>query len=279
MKQTAATRLIEFRPYPNRAERCIIGLIAFRSDGGVRAHLTANLRKVSAMDPSCDVQTLREGMDRIARDLERVREMLPIYEDGFGPLRLARAEGFVTFDREEEYEEGIQWALRVAADPLAVRQLRERTATSRLFIELKTVFGGLGWMARLGQGINDRVIVPRYPISSDEGLSIDFAVRTNGEYLMQTVDFRSPHHIGQRRSEAQAKALALGIAPQLSSIPVHSYFLVAGSNTDEAKRAIRLAERMCDRIYVHESRADMNDLMDRLNSVMGQPPLELALPH
>ena len=276
MKHRATTRLIEFHPYPQRNERCALGLLAFRHDGSVRAHLAHNLRKVRAMDPSCDIEALRVGLERMAEALADDMTALPMYVDGFGALRIAPSEGYVTYSSDDEYEAAIRWALGVGAEPVAAQSLRERAPISRLFLEVKGVFHTLGWLAKMGQGIEDHVIVPRFALSADEGLSVDFALKNTAMHYLQTVDFRSSHQATQRRTEAQAKALALGLAEQLIQHPLHAqrYFVVAGAGEPDAKRTIKMAERVCEHVFAHESRQDMDELISILGRSMGQPPLE-----
>ena len=276
MKHRATTRLIEFHPYPQRNERCALGLLAFKHDGSVRVHLAHNLRKVRAMDPSCDVEALRAGLEKMANSLAIDALTLPLYIDGFGALRVAPSEGYVTYSNDEEYEVAIRWALDVGAEPGAAQSLRERAPISRLFLEVKGVFHSFGWLADMGQGIEDHVIVPRFSLSADEGLSVDFALKNTSMHYLQTVDFRSAHHVAQRRTEAQAKALALGLAEQLIQHPLHAkrYFVVAGSSEPDAKRTIKMAERVCEYVFAHESRQDMEDLMSLLAQAMGQSPIE-----
>ena len=276
MKHRATTRLIEFHPYPQRNERCALGLLAFRHDGSVRAHLAHNLRKVRAMDPSCDIEALRVGLERMAEALADDMTALPMYVDGFGALRIAPSEGYVTYSSDDEYEAAIRWALGVGAEPVAAQSLRERAPISRLFLEVKGVFHTLGWLAKMGQGIEDHVIVPRFALSADEGLSVDFALKNTAMHYLQTVDFRSSHQATQRRTEAQAKALALGLAEQLIQHPLHAqrYFVVAGAGEPDAKRTIKMAERVCEHVFAHESRQDMDELISILGRAMEQPPLE-----
>lgn len=276
MKHRATTRLIEYHPYPQRNERCALGLLAFKHDGCVKAHLAHNLRKVRAMDPSCEVEALRSGVERIAAALTDDPTLLPMYLDGFGVLRVAPSEGYVSYSSDEEYEAAIRWALDVGAEPAAARDSRERAPVSRLFLEVKGVFHTLGWLAKVGQGIDDHVIVPRFTMSPEEGLSVDFALKNTVMHCLQTVDFRSAHHAAQRRIEAQAKALALGLAEQLIPQPLHAqrYFVIAGTGELDARRTIRLVERVCEHVFAHESRQDMDELMSILSRAMGQPPLE-----
>jgi hypothetical protein len=187
---------------------------------------------------------------------------------------VAPTPGYLSYSDGAEYEAAVRWALDVAAEPAVARVSQERAPTSRLFLELKNVFGNFGWLAKLGQGINDHVIVPRYPLSLDEGLLVDFALKNSAMHYLQTVDYRASHHVSLRRTEAQAKALALGLAQQLVPEPYlpQRYFLIAGSHESEAKRTIKLAERVCEHVYAHESASDMQNLLDTISHAMGQDP-------
>lgn len=274
MSEQAITRIVEYVPYPHRNERVAIGLIAFLPNGRVRAHLATALRKVSAVDPSCDIEALREGLDGIASELTTQPAHLDLYVSGVGPLRVAPTAGFITFDTSEDYDRAIRWALDVVAEPVRSQEQRERASVSRLFLEMKSVFAAHDWLAKPGQDIHDHRIVPRYALSPEEGLTLDFALKNGALHALQTTDFRVASHVNQRRVEAQAKVLTLGVAPQLIGAGrAQGLLVVAGSEQPEAKRVIRLAERVADRIFVHESSRDMQDMMDLLAEAMGQPPL------
>lgn len=116
--QKATTRLIEYVPYRHRNERVAIGLIATLPSGEVRAHLAMNLTKVSAVHPSCDIEALRSGMQGIACELSKEPDLIDRYVSGFGAIRFAISQGFITFNSPEDYERAIQWSLNIAADPI-----------------------------------------------------------------------------------------------------------------------------------------------------------------
>lgn len=274
MSDRATTRLVEYVPYSHRNERVAIGLLVTLPDGQVRAHLARSLRKVSAVDPSCHIEALREGVGRLAAELSREPELLPLHLSGVGPVRLAPSEGFISFDSKDSYDRAVQWALDVAAEPVNPKTTRERMPISRLFLDMKQVFGAHGWLAKPGEGLGDHRIVPRYFLSVEEGLSLDFALQNGALHCLQTADFRHATHVAQRRTEVQAKALTLGLADQLSGAPqTQRIFVIAGVHEPEARRSIRVAERVADHVFAHESPQDMQTLLDLLAQAMGQPPL------
>lgn len=270
MTSIAHTRLVTFQPYPHRAEQCALGVLVFLPGGEVQAHLASQLRKAKAMDPACNIDDLREGLHNVAREIELHPSVLPLYETGVGSIRISRAQGMLQFHDDASLQEAVRWTLAVSAEPHKPAPSRERASVSRLFVEIKNAFNAYGWLAQPGQSIQDHKIMPRYPLSADEGLTVDFALKNGALNCIQTVDYRN--HPEQRRVEANAKLLTLGFASQFAD-KAKRYAVIAGTENPEAKTAIRLAERVADEILVHESADDMNRLFGFITTAMGQPPL------
>lgn len=281
----AITHLIEYHPYQLRNERCAIGLLVIFPDGQVRAHLCRNLRKVKAMHPATDLDELRDVVDKLALDLSEDRELLAIYLAGpVGGVVLNPRAGYITFATQDEYEASVSWALGYMAEPVAAKPKRDRLPTSRLYLEIKNVFATMGWMAQPSQGIQDHRILPRYQLSAEEGLSVDFALLNTCMHYLQTADFRSASNPTQRRHEVQAKWFALTLAAQLtpaeiSGSGVERYVVIAGGDTEEGAKAIKAVHRVTDHVFVNESAQDMRDLMDIYADAMGQPPLPSFATH
>ncbi len=275
----ATTHLLEYRPYPMRNECCAIGFLALLPDGDVRMHLAENLRKVKHMHPACDLQELRERLDALARELRDDRELLALYlSSPVGPLAVCPAGGAIRFESEDEYQMGVQWTLAYMVNPTASKARRERPATSRLFVELKTFFAGMGWLAGMGDDIRAHRIVPRYSLSQEEGVSVDFALLNSSMHYLQTADFRTVSNVSQKRQEVQSKWFALGLAPQLlpaemAAHGIRRYAVVAGTDTDEGRKAMKVAVRVSDNIFAAESHQDMEELAGLYAEAMGQDPL------
>ena len=279
----AVTHILQYHPYRLRNERCAIGILSLRPDGDVRVHLANNLRKVRALNPNVNLSELRDGLDKLAHDIKNDPGLLRLYlQDGAGPLRLCPAAGHISYDSEDQYSQGVRWSLEYGAEPaLQRRSGAQREPTSRLYLEVKTYFGTMGWLAALGQGIRDHRILPRYSLSRDEGLGVDFALLNSSMHYVQTVDMRPTSNATHKRQEAQSKWFALGLAgaltpADLSGQGIQGYALVAGSDTEEGKKAIRAAERVANAgVFVHESTADMDAFMAIMARAMHQEPLQV----
>lgn len=277
----AATHIIEYRPYRMRNECCAVGLLCLLPDGDVQVRLANNLRKVRALQPSANLQDLRDGLEQLAADLKSDPELLPFYlKDGVGPIRLSHRAGALRYRTQEEFEDGVRWALSYAADPVANKVQRERQPLSRLFVEMKNYFGDMGWLAGTGQGIRDHRILARYPLSAEEGLGVDFALLNSAMHYVQTADMRSVSNPTQKRHEVQSKWFALGLADALTPANltgdgIKRYAVIAGSDTDEGKKAIRAAHRVANAgVFVHESGQDMEELIGIFAKAMHQEQLK-----
>ncbi len=260
-------RLIQYQPYEHRNECCAVGLFVFNSDKKVTLYTAPNLKKVKSMDPACDLEALREGLQRVALELQESPEAIAIYEQGFGGIKLAKSDGFISHRNQEEFDRAIQWALKVSVEPRVAYTKKGRQPVSRLYLEVKNIFSDLGWLAKPSQSIADHKIIPRFSLSVDEGLTVDFALKNGAMNCLQTIDYR--HNTSAKQTEAQAKLLTLGYSHQLFA-GAKAYAVIAGSSEPEAKSGLKLAERTADDIFIHESSEDMGRLMNRISTAMGQ---------
>lgn len=268
--KTASVHVVEFVPYPHRNERCAVGVLV-RTEDGWQARPATSLRKARALDPACDPQTLRDGLAAIAQEISAAPAALTLYQAGVNGIRVGIGEGRIDYRDADELERGIQWVLATAVQPIAVPASRQREPVSRLFVSVKQAFDSYRWLASSQQTIADHRIVVRYPLVRDEGVVVDFALANGALHCMQTIDWR--HNAAQRRTEANAKLLALGMAEALTHQDTRRYALVAGVDADEARPSMRLAERVCSDVFVHESSSDMQRLFSTLAHAMGQQPI------
>ncbi len=267
----AEIHLIEFVPYAHRNERCAVGILCLHPNGNVTAHPAQSLRKARAIDPACDVEALRGGLHVVAREIQEDISALPLYAQGSpSGIVISPHGGYITYESDEDFAKQIEWALAVGVEPDRAVVQRERLAVSRLFVEIKSVFDSLGWLAKPMQSIEDHRIVPRYSIARDEGLTVDFGLRNGALHCIQTIDYR--HNAAAHRIEANAKLLTLGFAKQFDPA-AKGYAVIAGEDSKEARAALRLAERTSADLFMHDQPADMDRLLTILSDAMGQPAL------
>lgn len=276
----AATHLIEYHPYRYRNECCAVGLLVLLPGKEVQVHLAENLRKVRAMHPAVELDTLRDELLALGAKLTRDPDLLSLYlHDPIGPLRICSSAGHIDYAHSDDLQAGIKWALSYMVEPVRAPAQRERLSVSRLYIELKNYFSDMGWLATLGQSIHDHKIVPRYSLSSEEAINVDFALRNTAMHYLQTADFRTSSNPTQKRHEVQAKWFALGLAGSLTPLDligsgVKTYAVIAGSDTEEGRKAIKVAHRVAQAgVFVSESSADMEELLAIYARAMNQEPM------
>lgn len=276
----AITHLIEYHPYRYRNECCAIGLLVLLPGGEVQVHLAENLRKVRAMHPAVELDVLRDDLLGLGAKLSQEPELLPFYLHApAGPLKLAANAGHIDYAHADELQAGIKWALGYMVEPVRAPAQRERPSVSRLYVELKNYFADMGWLAALGQSIHDHRIIPRYSLSSEEAINVDFALRNTSMHYLQTADFRTASNPTQKRHEVQAKWFALGLAGSLTPLDlvgsgVKTYAVIAGSDTEEGRKAIKVAHRVAQTgVFVSESSSDMEELLAIYARAMNQEPM------
>ena len=276
----AITHLIEYHPYRYRNECCALGLLLLLPGKEVQVHLAENLRKVRAMHPAVELDTLRDELLALGAKLTRDPDLLSLYLNApIGPLRISSSAGYIDYAHSDDLQAGIKWALGYMVEPVRAPAQRERLSVSRLYVELKNYFSDMGWLASLGQSIHDHRIIPTYSLSSEEEINVDFALRNTAMHYLQTADFRTASNPTQKRHEVQAKWFALGLAGSLTPLDlvgsgVKTYAVIAGSDTDEGRKAIKVAHRVAQAgVFVSESSTDMEELLAIYARAMKQEPM------
>jgi hypothetical protein len=265
--------VIRHYPVAHRSEHVNIGVLVFCGGPQVVVRMGANLRKLKALDPSVDVESVHSQEEAIpaliaqfgAQTEDDIRSIFGM----LGPWRLASETGQFGYHDSVSFEDGVRWALGMAVDPVKVQVTPSRQPTSKLFLDLKRTFEAQGW---LGRDIERHQIVARYPLLKDEGLTAEFALKNGVFQVVETVDFRSASNIHTKRGEAQAKALVMNMASEVDP-DAKTFAVVAGSDMDEAKPTIKLLERIATDIFIYESHHDMDKMFGHISNALHRPQL------
>lgn len=260
--------VVSHYPHPNRTEHVCIGIVVFRHDGEVRAHFGDDLRKLRAIDPRANLEKVRSW----ERELPELVRGMPIeaahrFLQHFGTWRLSETLGAFRYDSEAQYQARVQNALLSLVAP-ADRPTTQREPKSRLHVDLKQTFQVKGW---LGRDIEAHQIVSRYPIGPE--VSAEFALKNGRLHVIETLDLRTAN-TSQKRTEAQAKALAFHMATRLDEHAAR-YAVMAGMTSPLANGARDLLAEYADRVYSWESPSDMSSLFSTLSQAIGRPEIPL----
>jgi hypothetical protein len=269
----AITYLINYQPYPARAEHCTLGALVFAQDGPARVHLAHNLKKAKALDPQANLEALRESLIALAKEVTIRPGSWEVFRTGLAGIRFSQDAGFFSYADPDEYERQVQWLLQTAAEPRSVQSRKLYQSKSRLFVELKSSFKSFGWLGEKPEDIEDHKVVTYYPVVADQGLSAEFAMKNGRLHLVETVDFRSGV-VSAKRMEARGKALVFDAAKE-QEIQTQCTVVVAAQDYAEIQASMNLLNRYADRVAVYDSVTDMQSLFGDWAKAMNRPMLTM----
>lgn len=268
----AITYIISYQPYAMRSENCAIGAVVFKDNGSAKVHLGAQLKKVVALDPAINLVKLRSDLAALSETLNN-KDTWDVYKRGFGPFRFSEKAGYFMFSSEEEYEFAIESLLHLSVEPRKQHSLIRRKPQSRLFVDLKNAFKGYGWLGKNIEEIEKRKIVTHYPISIEDQLYAEFAIKDKKFHLIETVDFRTGK-LSSKKIEAQGKALVFDIAKDVEPLS-EGTIIVAANDFQEIKSSMKILKRYATNVAAFDSPTDMNYLFKIWAKAMGRPELPL----
>jgi hypothetical protein len=274
----AKTAIIKYQPYTTRDENCALGILAFLESGEIKLHLVSDLKKAVALNPNESVSALRDNINLTVDYLNENKGAWEAYKSGFGHLRFSAGEGYFHYENDEEYDRAVKWHLDMSATPATPdKRAKHKTPATRLFSELKRSFESYGWMGKSLQDIDKHKLVTHYPISSDEDISAEFALKNGVLRLVETIDFR----VGEtsaKRHEARGKALVFDIAKDINK-KTNCTVVVGGTDLAESKSTLKMLNRYADKVISFESTADMRSLFKDIGVATGRPMLEMPVAH
>jgi len=267
MRQIAYYAVLKFQPYPNRTEHANYGLVVFPPDGGARVFIPSRLRKIRAMFPLADIRSLQEQEETIPDLLAG----LPLDEavDLLNAVSVLQDEqvrnlGRFEFADQKEFNRNVQLALasqvEASASPRNVRESR-----TRLFTDVRTTFRHLGILAPPGEQIPDHQVIEHYVPDPQADVRVEFALQNGQLRLAQTVDLRadSAGISNSAKAGAYSKAFAMDYASKvLETSALKTYAIVAGSDTEAAKKVMAALERTTSNVLAWESDQDMRTFFD-----------------
>lgn len=269
----ATTYIINYQPYPARAEHCSVGALVFGDDGKARAHLATNLRKLKALDPQTSVEILHDSLKWLVAEINKHPSAWAAFQHGFSSLRFSKEAGYFQYETVTDYDKHVKWLLSVSAEPRSAKLGEIRRPKSRLFIELRNTFKAYGWLGESAQDINNHQVVTNYPVSIDEDLSAEFAMKNGILHLTETVDFRAGVS-SSKRMEARGKALVFDSAKEQNNSTACTV-IVAAADYMEIKGSMKMLGRYADRVAAYDSTFDMQSLFADWAKAMNRPMLPM----
>lgn len=274
MISTARYAILKLQPYPNRTEHVNYGVVAFLPEGGVQVQLASSfgLRKVKAFYPAVDLRALQEQEESLV-DLvgDAPMEDALMLLNSICVLKDQQVAGLGKFNysSEEDFQKHIQLALRSQVE-LNASPRRTKELKSRLFTDVRSKFKEIGILAKTKGELPDHQVVEHYSPDSENDVRIEFALQNGSLRLAQTIDLRAGTLAS--RNNAFSKAYAMDYAGKvLDESALATYVIVAGSDTDAAKKVMSALAKTTDNVLSWESKSDMEDFFVEWAIASGKP--------
>lgn len=273
--KTAKFGVLRYQPYPNRTEHINIGIVTF-SDDGLRVHLAKNLRKLKSFDPQADLLAMRDQESEIPKLFkDMTNEQAHVLLQNFGAWRIPTELGFFSYSNEEDYFLWVDRMLESTSEPRNKSRSIDRPIKSKLSIDLKNTFNGLGWIGKKTSDINHDKIVTHYPVSIDDDVYAEFALKNGKLNIIETVDFRHISNITNKRQETQSKALIFNLAEMLEQEKgTNNIVIVAANDYKDVKPMMNLLGRYAT-IKAWDSQSDMDGFFSHVAKALHKPMLEM----
>lgn len=199
--------IIRLCPDERRGEVVNIGICVF-GEARLDVRVLASMRKVQALRGDIDVAALYELPQHIndwAKGVTGTTEQYELLRD-FGMISLSEPGAF--FATDASYETAVAGLMDKLVVPTAPRhskigEMHLASRVRRLFDREKMLGGDI-------EDIKRHLVVPRYPISEEKELWVDFALKNAVYHVTETIDFRVKRGIrGIKKKEAGSVALTL----------------------------------------------------------------------
>ena len=245
-------------------------------EGGVRVHIASGLKKIRAMYPLAEIESLRTQEHSIPElignaSLSAALAILNVMR--IVPDQKINALGCFQFSDEKEYQWHVNLALNSQVEPSSAKQ-QSREPKSRLFMDVRTRFKALGILAKSKGELPDHQVVEYYTPDPQADVKVEFALQNGILRLAQTIDLRADAAAisSIHKQSAYSKAFAMEYAGKvLERSALESYVIVAGTHTDAAKKVMASIERSADHVLAWESAADMQSFFGDWAKASGKP--------
>lgn len=269
--KTAHYSLITMRPNPERLDTLCVGVaILAESEWIIRVLPTSE--KLLAVDrayPITKLQNTAEGLRRFFSNCKNLYDARQMLFSNKSAVSVHEFEGVFVYETDEQFAVQVnaimcESVLPIAA-PLAALSNNKKEKT-RIRTKLRKRFEDAGIFSRETDGINDHKVVANYPVSLEQGLNAEFALKNSVMHLTETLDFGVSDDLMRNKNwEAQAKCLTLRVALEKFGKDTQRHIILAGSSIEHAARSVNLLST-AGTLYMLESSTDMANYFDKIES-------------
>lgn len=262
--------LLRVQPDPIRGESLNVGVAVF-VDGKIIARTDVDPMRLRAFDPNLAAlpiwSNLQQDIEGIAVQVRSIdtqhyllKSMLaPVYADQkLGELLLEEGEGI-----EERIEQLMQRLIRRPVALARAPRLGKETKASKLHGHLRDWFKAANIYSRKVADLSNHRIVPDFPISANNDLYAEFALKNGVVHIIETLDFRGHEKVtASVHKEAALKSIVLDQARHTLEDGSQRIAVIAASNYGAMRPAIGIVRDYADDIIAMSSAQDKQRLAD-----------------
>ena len=262
--------LILVNPTIDRLDAVVGGAI-LQSSNGWDVRVADSIQKMRAIDPSypssklLQIHALATEMVRGANDFETLRSC---FERSRWGILIDEFVGSFAYDDEPDYQSQVRAILRESVNPPLIGVANAAPVSRRRNVvrrNLRNHFKADGLWSRKHDDINNHRVVEQFPISLENGIVADFALRNGVMHITETIDFEMQSLKG-KRIEAQAKTLVLSESLKVFGDMTKTYVVAAGTSRPDAKQSVKLLGDYAT-LFALESAEDMRSYVEIMESV------------
>lgn len=217
-----------------KAERINIGLMVFKSDT-VDVRILNNLAKLRALGGETNIDyylTLGNLFNQLHNKSFSTEQQYTFFKNVGAGVHLSDRLGEFTLQFNDDYEKHVDALMSKLVIPAS--RLKGKATHSRLITSIRTELKKLNVFSRESDDIMQHKVVENFPISKNDGLYADFAMKNGVYHITETVDYgiKNPK---ERFDQSASKALSFIKAREVFGDNTNLLFVYSADTDTESK--------------------------------------------
>lgn len=261
MSEKIPFTLLQIVPDRLRGEALNVGIV-LHTDAGPDLRLRMLPSRLSALMPNCSRVNLDEWQHSWLAAIQRfdsADERWLWLKQAMAPLRLSETCGTITSENAEDLEVQVERLLeRLVMPPRnGAKIVKSRVRRSGLNAQLTAWLRTQHLYSSKLQDLSKNRVVSGYPLSLNEELFAEFALKNGAVHVIETLDLRGHNsYTKPLRNEASHKALVLDLAQDELQKSSQRIAVVAADDYSTMKPAVSMLNRKASVVVSMESAND-----------------------
>lgn len=269
MEHSYKYAVIRAVPDPRKGEVINIGIVVFHREH-VDVQIAPSLSKLLALDAGVDIQEIRRLPTAISEWTSRFNSVEEKFEAirRYGIVTLSEAGSF-RVTPGMTYEDQISALMKTLVLPRP-RDPGASVSVNRISTMLRDMFRQRDVLGKDLEDIHKHLIVPNFPIDSDENLFAEFALKNGAYWFTETADFRarSKGQLDNTRIASLA-AIKLVKARKRFRKDVKAFVVYGAGNDSDVTGQLNLLSDYVDELIDVEDRKALARYTQRMMELAG----------